>query len=512
MENLFTRPSFPTECGDTNVDHSHRRPRFLTRRNQQENHPWGDIIAQKAQHQTQIYVQNVNGLSLDRRGGQMNDVCKVVQETQAEIFCGQEHNLDVTQMSVHSILYDTVQQYWDKTKFIAGTTPIPFTTHYKPGGTFILTIGHLSGRIVNQTQDRWGRWVIQEFSGRSGTKVVLVWSAYQPVEKRGHEGNLTVAGQHRSLLLQSQDTVTNPRSAFRRDLLVILRTYQRAGSDLLLVGDFNESFGSDPDALSFIAGELLLVNLGPSRHSSQVPATYARGSKCLDYALGSSRIRDAMLAMGYEPFNARLSSDHRGLFLDFDTAKLFGSPTPDLATPTRRMLKSNNAHQVRAYIDHMYHLLLVHNAFDRGDRLTYPGIRHQFAERLDRDVLAASLAAEASIPQFGEHAWSIELSRARRRVQYLRKCLSAIRNLFDSTSLLYEYAIAFPDDEVPRNQGHCSKLLRIAQGEIRRIVQQSYVTRGAERRQKSKNWRPPSESWIKKLPNDSAGCIKLRTL
>jgi len=191
-----------------------------------------------------------------------------------------------------------------------------------------------------------------------------------------------------------------------------------------------------------------------------------------------------MLAMGYEHFNARLSLDHRGLFLDFDTAKLFGSPTPDLATPTRRMLKSNNAHQVTAYIDHMYHLLLAHNAFDRGDRLTYPGIRHQFAERLDRDVLAASLAAEASIPQFGEHAWSIELSRARRRVQYLRKCLSAFRTLFDSTSLLNEYAIAFPDDEVPRNQGHCSKLLRYAQSKIRRIVKQSYVTRGAERRQK----------------------------
>jgi hypothetical protein len=147
------------------------------------------------------------------------------------------------------------------------------------------------------------------------------------------------------------------------------------------------------------------------------------------------------------------------------------------------MLKANNVHQVTAYIDRMYELLLAHNAFERGTRLTYQGNRHQFAERLDRDVLAASLSAESSIPQFGEHAWSIELSNARRRVQYLRKCLSAFRTNLDHIDILQEYATVFPEDEVPRNQGHCSSLLRCAHHEVQRIVKQSYVTREAERRQ-----------------------------
>ncbi|KAI2511551.1 hypothetical protein MHU86_2805 [Fragilaria crotonensis] len=397
--NLFSRPSSPGVAPQSLSQVKHRKRGLLTRSNQRENHPWGDILGQKSPHHTRVYVQNVNGISIDGRGGQLNDICAVVQETQADIFCGQEHNLDVTQMHVRSLLYDTVQQYWDRTRFLAGTTPIPFATPYKPGGTFLLTIGRTSGRVVHQTQDRWGRWVTQEFSGRAGTKVVIV-SAYQPVEKRGQEGNLTVAGQHRSLLLQAQDSVTNPRSAFRRDLLSALRGHLRAGSDILLVGDFNETFGSDADGMSFIAGELQLVNLGPGRHSSHAPATYARGTKCLDYALGSPRLQAALVAMGYEEFNARLSSDHRGYFLDFDTDKLFGSPTPDLATPNRRMLKANNVRQVTAYIDRMYELLSVHNAFQRGHKLTHPGNRHQFAERLDRDVLAASISAEASLPQF----------------------------------------------------------------------------------------------------------------
>ncbi|KAI2497109.1 hypothetical protein MHU86_17370 [Fragilaria crotonensis] len=188
--------------------------------------------------------------------------------------------------------------------------------------------------------------------------------------------------------------------------------------------------------------------------------------------------------MGYEAFNVRLSSDHRGFFIDFDTDKLFGSPTPNLASPNRRMLKANNIHQVTAYIDTMYEFLLAHNAFQRGRRLTYPGNRHQFAERLDRDVLAAGLAAEAKIPQFGVPAWSLELSRARQRVQYLRKCLSAFRTHLDHAGIIQEYIMMFPEDEVPTHQRHCSRLLRSANSNIRLLVKQSFNTRGAERQQR----------------------------
>ncbi len=123
--------------------------------------------------------------------------------------------------------------------------------------------------------------------------------------------------------------------------------------------------------------------------------TYARGLKSLDYALGSSRLQHAIVSMGYEPFNARLSPDHRGFFLDFDTHKLFGSPMQDLATPHWRMLKANNPYQVNAYINTMFDLLMAHNAFERGERLTFPGNQHQ---QTDRNVLAASLSADASIP------------------------------------------------------------------------------------------------------------------
>ena len=55
------------------------------------------------------------------------------------------------------------------------------------------------------------------------------------------------------------------------------------------------------------------------------------------------------------------------------------------------------------------------------------GNRHQFAERLDKDVLEASLAAEKRIARFGEPYWSIALASARKKGQVLQKQLSMLR-------------------------------------------------------------------------------------
>jgi hypothetical protein len=180
----------------------------LTRSNQRTNDPWGDVMAEKPSHCTRIHIQNVNGFTLDSRGGQFDDFCAIHKEIQADISCGQEHKLDSTQMQVRSVLYETAQRHWDRSKMTFGTSPIPFSSHYKPGRTFILTTGSATGRVRKQHRDKWGRWVAQELSGRkSGT--VMVISAYQPVEKRGNEGTNSVASQQRSLLLQSGDPTNN---------------------------------------------------------------------------------------------------------------------------------------------------------------------------------------------------------------------------------------------------------------------------------------------------------------
>jgi hypothetical protein len=131
-----------------------------------------------------------------------------------------------------------------------------------------------------------------------------------------------------------------------------------------------------------------------SRHSSRLPATYARGRKCIDYAIASPRILISLQANGYEPFNQRFHTDHRAYFMGFDTNLLLGSETQPLSIREPRILCSNNISQVTQYIRENDKLLSRHDAFNRAHKLIEDGSRHAFAERLDRDVTSASLAAE----------------------------------------------------------------------------------------------------------------------
>jgi hypothetical protein len=245
----------------------------------------------------------------------------------------------------------------------------------------------------------------------------MVISAYQPVERNGKEGTNSVASQHRSLLLQSGDTTDNPRTAFRRDLLQQLNAYQNDGSEFIIVGDFNEAYTSDPDGMSHIAGSFGLVNLMSHRHpNTNAPVTYARGVKGLDYALGTPKVAEAVVAAGYEAFNERFTSDHRGYFFDFDTQLLFGSPTQDLATPhQKRRLCTSHLKNTTVYIEKVYELLEAHNVIERVECLTLVGDRHTKAEAIDRDVTAACLAAESRLPEYDEAAWSGEPATARKR-------------------------------------------------------------------------------------------------
>jgi hypothetical protein len=147
---------------------------IMTVQNQRINNPWGDELREKPDGITRIYSINVNGINIDRRGGKFNSICAAMKEIQGDIFCGQEHNLDVTQPRVRRTLYDTAQQHWQRLRLIIGTTPIQYSTAYKPGGTLMLATGDITGRILAQEQDKWGRWAIQEFQGRATRKLAVV--------------------------------------------------------------------------------------------------------------------------------------------------------------------------------------------------------------------------------------------------------------------------------------------------------------------------------------------------
>jgi hypothetical protein len=117
------------------------RPIQLSVENQRQNTSWGDSMDAKHESVTRVYALIVNGLTLDRRGCQFDELCKVSKEVQDDMVACQEHCLDTTQAIVRSIMYDTIRKSWPRSKLTLGTTPTPFVNMYKPGGTIDVLCG-----------------------------------------------------------------------------------------------------------------------------------------------------------------------------------------------------------------------------------------------------------------------------------------------------------------------------------------------------------------------------------
>jgi exonuclease III len=272
---------------------------------------------------------------------------KIHQEIQADISCCQEINLDTTQHIVQNILHQTTKRHWERSRLTMGSTPISFSGQYKPGGTLILSTGAITGRIHLKGTDKWGRWSYHTLLRLNGRTFTVI-SAYQPIAmNHDNRGSYTISAQQRCLLLQSKDQFDNPRNAFRRDLQLFLKSQTRQGADILLLGDFNERMGDDPNGMSSIAAQFQLVDIMAIRHPTlEAPATYARGRTRLDYALGTHRVAASVLSGGYESFNYRFHTDHRAYFLDFDTRRLFGSSTQQLGKLASRRTSFSQRHTI----------------------------------------------------------------------------------------------------------------------------------------------------------------------
>ncbi|KAI2489890.1 hypothetical protein MHU86_24705 [Fragilaria crotonensis] len=356
-----------------------------------------------------------------------------------------------------------------------------FQRLYKPGGTFMITLGDATGRMRDRYVDKWGRWVSQSFIGRAG-RIVTIVSAYQVVTDTPVTGGITAASQQYSLLMQTQDSVIHPRRAFRRDLKRYLIGCKNAGHELLVMGDFNEDIGQEADGMIAVMQSLGLIDIMRQQHALHLPVTYARGQKRLDYVLGTAAVATAVQKAGYEPFNARYTTDHRPYFVDFSVTALFGHPTQPLSKMEPRLLKSNNLHQVTAYVRRKYDLLEQHNVFRRIDWLLLPGNRHSFAERLDKDVVEASPAAEKSIRKYGEPQWSVELRTERKKVQILKKCLSMAKTRLDNTqSIRQQWRELYGNTLPPGNERECIQHLRQAELRVKELVNASFEQREHER-------------------------------
>jgi hypothetical protein len=97
-------------------------------------------------------------------------------------------------------------------------------------------------------------------------------------------------------------------------------------------------------------------------------ATHERGQHRIDSVYVSHNLLSMVESIGYSPVGSLSSSDHRAIFLQLSTEKLFGSRTM-LVPPHQRHVCSNDKHSVTTFIETMYSHLQQHNVFLQSQQL-----------------------------------------------------------------------------------------------------------------------------------------------
>jgi endonuclease/exonuclease/phosphatase family metal-dependent hydrolase len=100
---------------------------------------------------------------------------------------------------------------------------------------------------------------------------------------------------------------------------LLYRNLQQDNHEIILMGDFNEEYGADPEGMIEIARFCSLVDIFHSRLGASQFATFIGGRTRIDYALASAGPAAAVRQCGFEPPAFRFKGDHRGPFLEFDT-------------------------------------------------------------------------------------------------------------------------------------------------------------------------------------------------
>ena len=136
---------------------------------------------------------------------------------------------------------------------------------------------------------------------------------------------------------------------------------------MLLMGDFNETLGVSNRGLDSIVNEFNLLDLLPYHHGMEGEIeTFLRGSKRLDYAFGTQELAESIVRISLTPYNFVVSSDHRGLFIDFDVDAFLGGDPCHLMSPAICGIKRNLPKQCRKYIEALTKSLTDHQVFDRA--------------------------------------------------------------------------------------------------------------------------------------------------
>jgi exonuclease III len=373
-----------------------------------------------------IYFQNINGIRLENEGADMLDIFLQMENIRADVFGFAETKLASDQPFIKHLLHHNKRKIWDHARLTTSTSTAVLDGYHKPGGTLTCATNSLVGRVCENISDPYGRWSGIELMGRSDKRLFIL-TVYQVPQKTGSAGSTTAYTQQRTMFRLEGRTNPNPRKILIQDLRTLVTDLRSNGHDMIIMGDFNEQVGKDPHGMASVLLAGGLIDSHVTRHGIEHdPSTYARGHTRVDYIFISERLKPYLLRAGIEPFNQRIFSDHRGMYIDLALPGLFDRALTTLASPANRHLCATNHKHVRNYIREMHKYLQTHLVLERLQEIK-DNANHSSAEKIDKDITRAMLHAELKCKSFHRLPWSHDLHAAMTTLYILKMKLTELR-------------------------------------------------------------------------------------
>lgn len=450
-ETRYTTKSNKTASASTNdaIQLDSTEDNEMTESNREENQLVGDILPQEKDSSTmRIHFQNIRGIAAENWLS-WETAMIYAKEHQIDVIGLAETNISWTHSS-HNRALQIAMKHNKQTRLTTASSIEAGSTNFLPGGTCCSIHNKWIGRITETLQDntRMGRWTGFKLTGKADTELIVI-SAYRPTLSQ-HGENTNYLQQCR-IMRSNNVAMPNPPKQFYRDLAKDIQKWRKEKTEVILMWDANDAIESNhPDLINFMNK----TNLAPT-HLHFPKATYHRGTKCIDFIMGTPKVRENVISAGYYPFYEGLwSSDHRGLYVDIAADVILNTKTENINQSIPRNLSSKNLKQVDKFIQRLKadknidKILKDISALQTVEKWTKED--HAKFEAIDTKFTEALLSAEnhSTIPN--NAPWSPALHKAYLCVKYWKikqagrstntqtyQTLLKIEKLINNNALLY---------------------------------------------------------------------------
>ena len=301
-----------------------------------------------------IYRQNINGISRYTEYNEWEIILEELHNQQVDIACLTEINLDVNKSSLKYKLTEKAKHLDKNCSLITASSNTTITdSESKRGGSLILTRGNWSGREIEKGKDPLGRWTYSILSGKANRKLTIITLYRVCNQKNQEDGRCTIYMQQENDLINDNRTLTEPREAILCDLTSLITKLKVKGHDIILLGDMNGNVDTCDRVEKFLYDNELYDAI-KTTHPGMGPATYDRGSRCIDLIAISNTIEPtAVKRCGYLPFYKGIFSDHRGMYVDLDITALFNKAKPDTTKEIYKRFTTSQVKKCAKYIDNL---------------------------------------------------------------------------------------------------------------------------------------------------------------